>query len=157
MIELPEFQRQVVAFTRAFGWHRPDETPCGQPVPIAEAHALLELSRTPGLTQKELGTALNLRKSTVSRLVKKLERRGWAARNPCRDDGRAIRVSLTDAGVRTAGTMASARAVKMASILEAIPAGERAMVISALGTLVEATRNTAGTESRPPDPTYESS
>ena len=51
------------------GWHRPDTTPCGRPVPIAEAHALLELSRTDRLTQQELAASLNLQKSTVSRIV----------------------------------------------------------------------------------------
>ena len=28
---------------RALGLHKPDETPCGQPVAVAGAHALMEL------------------------------------------------------------------------------------------------------------------
>jgi len=40
-----ELQERMIGLIRAFGLHRPDETPCGQPVAVAEAHALLELSR----------------------------------------------------------------------------------------------------------------
>lgn len=140
MDELSDFQRQLIALTRAFGWHRPDETPCGRPVPIAEAHALLELSRTPGLTQKQLGEAINLRKSTVSRLVGNLERREWAARTKCPSDGRAVRIALTEKGERMAGQMAEARAAKMSGILQAIPEASRDEVLTALDTLVRAVR-----------------
>lgn len=130
----------MIALTRAFGWHRPDETPCGQPVPIAEAHAMLELSRCPGLTQQELGSAINLRKSTVSRLVGKLERRGWVNRVRSSNDRRAVQVSLTEAGDEAAQRMATARAKKMDRILEAIPEGDRPAVLAALASLVQAAR-----------------
>ncbi len=46
------YQENLVALTRAFGWHRPSTTPCGKPVPIAEAHALLELSKVESLTRR---------------------------------------------------------------------------------------------------------
>ncbi len=39
-------QEQITAFIRAFGLHRPEQTPCGEPVSVAEAHALMELRLT---------------------------------------------------------------------------------------------------------------
>lgn len=52
--EASEFQQTMVALIRARGLHQPDRTPCGQPVAVAEAHALLELGREPGMSQNGL-------------------------------------------------------------------------------------------------------
>lgn len=124
--------------TRAFGWHRPGETPCGRSVPIAEAHALLELSRDPHLTQQALAERLKLQKSTVSRLVSHLRRRGWIERRRCEHDRRAYELSLSEAGVATAEDLARARGAKMAGVLSNVPDSERAAVLAALETLIEA-------------------
>jgi DNA-binding MarR family transcriptional regulator len=134
-----ELQERMVALVRAFGLHRPDETPCGKPVSVAEAHALMELSRGSGpLVQKELAARLRLEKSTVSRLVGMLEGRGWVGRRRCSTDGRALEVSLTDAGRKAAAEIAGARRAKFARVLEAIPESERASVLAAMKTLEEA-------------------
>lgn len=124
--------------TRSFGWHRPGSTPCGKSVPIAEAHALLELSKAVVLTQRDLADAINLRKSTVSRIVANLERRGWIVRRTNADDARALDVSLTDAGTQAAADLATARRAKMAGVLESIPEDRRVAVMHALETLIEA-------------------
>jgi len=131
-------QEQMIALIRAFGLHRPDHTPCGQPVPVAEAHALLELTQEEPLSQTDLCLRLRLEKSTVSRLVGQLEGRGWVARQRA---GRAVRLRLTDAGRITAATIAAARQAKFDRLLEAIPDTDREPVIAALKTLVEALRD----------------
>lgn len=141
-ISASDFGEHMVELTRTFGWHRPDATPCGKPVPIAEAHALLEISRTPGLTQQGLVAALNLRKSTVSRVVTNLQDRGWVTRDPCQADRRAVEVTLTEAGVVAAGELAKARQARMLDILERIPEQDRAGVVLALRTLIEAIHET---------------
>ncbi|HWT04391.1 MAG TPA: helix-turn-helix domain-containing protein, partial [Xanthomonadales bacterium] len=74
------FQGHMIALVRSLGLHKPDETPCGQPISVAEAHALLEIAREPGLTQNGLAARLRLEKSTVSRLAGMLQRRGWIRR-----------------------------------------------------------------------------
>ena len=132
------FQELMVSLTRAFGWHRPTETPCGRPVPISEAHALLELSRGSALTQQDLADALGLRKSTVSRMVGNLVERGWVerSRSPC--DGRAWTLTLTASGEDAAASLAEARRAKMDRILARLPEKERDGVITALATLIEA-------------------
>ncbi len=131
-------QEQIVAFIRAFGLHRPEQTPCGEPVSVAEAHALLELSYGSLLSQNALAHRLQLEKSTVSRLVGILERKGWITRARSAHDGRAIELRLTDAGNGVAAQLAQARQAKFAQLLSALPESQRPMVIEALGMLVEA-------------------
>lgn len=135
-----ELQRRMVAFVRAFGLHRPDETPCGAPVPVSEAHALAVLADHGPLSQRGLGEALGLTKSTVSRLVDQLVQRGWAARTTGEGDARQRLVGLTPEGDKAAASIASRRAERMARILDQIPEADRPMVLAALDALVEATR-----------------
>ncbi len=135
-----ELQRRIVAFVRAFGLHRPDETPCGAPVPVSEAHALAVLAEQGPLPQRDLGEQLGLRKSTISRLVDQLERRGWAGRRSGGDDARERLVGLTTEGRKAADDIAARRAERMARVLEHIPEGDRPAVLAALDALVEATR-----------------
>ena len=133
-------QNQLIAFIRAFGLHRPDQTPCGQPVAVAEAHALMELAREARLSQNDLVARLRVEKSTVSRLVGQLEQRGWIERQRNALDGRVLDLRLTDSGQRIAADLAAARQAKFARILESIPEQKRAFVLDALQTLVEAMR-----------------
>jgi DNA-binding MarR family transcriptional regulator len=134
-----ELQQRIVAFVRAFGLHKPDETPCGAPVPVSEAHALAVLADGP-LSQRDLSEALGLTKSTISRLVDQLEGRGWARRSTGDGDARQRLVGLTTEGRQTAGEIADRRAERMARVLDRIPEADRPAVLAALDALVEATR-----------------
>ena len=131
-------QEQLIAFIRAFGLHRPEQTPCGEPVSVAEAHALMELIRGEVLTQNALAQRLGLEKSTVSRLVGILERREWITRRRSPHDARMMELQLTDAGQHVAGQLAKARQAKFARLVAALPETQRPSVIEALGMLVEA-------------------
>ncbi len=133
-------QEQMVALVRAFGWHRPEQTPCGQPVPISEAHALMELARADGLAQHALGARLGLEKSTVSRLVHQLEERGWVERRRSADDGRVALLTLTDAGRQAADQLAAARAAFFAGILERVPDDKRQQMLDCLALLIAVVR-----------------
>jgi DNA-binding MarR family transcriptional regulator len=138
-------QAQISAFVRAFGLHQPDRTPCGQPVPVSEAHATAELHQHGPLTQQDLAQRLRLEKSTVSRLVTQLQTRGWLQRSKQNGDGRLVWLELTAAGHQAASDLATTRAQRFTHLLEAIPADRRQSVIDALTLLVEASRDhTAG-------------
>ena len=89
-----ELLESVMAFVRSFGLHKPDQTPCGQPVAVAEAHALMDLAAFGSMRQGELAAGLQLEKSTVSRLVRQMEAHGWIQRNSDRHDGRAVLIRL---------------------------------------------------------------
>lgn len=131
-------QQQMIALVRAFGLHQGDRTPCGKPVSVAEAHALLELSRHAPLVQRDLAAWLRLEKSTVSRLVAQLEQRGWLRRERSAADKRELLLSLTPDGQRIAGELAEARRARFERLLAAIPEERRETVTHALATLVEA-------------------
>jgi DNA-binding MarR family transcriptional regulator len=133
-------QEQLIALIRAFGLHRPDQTPCGEPVAVAEAHALMELAHGVPLSQNDLAARLQLEKSTVSRLVGILETRGWIARTRSAQDRRAREMRLTESGRQMATNLAGARRVKFARVFDAIPETERATVLESLQILVDAMR-----------------
>jgi DNA-binding MarR family transcriptional regulator len=137
-VNAKELLESVVAFVRSFGLHRPDQTPCGQPVTVAEAHALMDLAAFGPVRQGELAARLQLEKSTVSRLVRQMETRRWIQRSSDRDDGRAILVRLTRQGRETATQLAQARQEKFARILAAIPEDKRSMVVEAISILERA-------------------
>jgi DNA-binding MarR family transcriptional regulator len=136
--EASDLQEAVARFVRAFGLHRPDSTPCGQPVPVSEAHALGELARDGALRQSELAHRLNLEKSTTSRLVGQLVRRGWAERLPAPEDGRGVVVRLTPDGEKSAARLAEARQARFRDALDRIPPEERETVLRALTLLTGA-------------------
>ena len=126
-------------FVRGFGLHQPDRTPCGQPLPVSEAHALTEIAREGRLRQVELARRLRLEKSTVSRLVTNLVTRGWIRRHTADEDGRGVLLELTEAGAAAAHRLAEARQQRLTALLERVPEDERAAVVRALRTLAEAT------------------
>jgi DNA-binding MarR family transcriptional regulator len=132
-------QDALMRFVRGFGLHQPDRTPCGQPLPVSEAHALTEIARDGRLRQVELARRLRLEKSTVSRLVTNLVTRGWIRRHIADEDGRGVLLELTEAGASAAHRLAEARQQRLTALLERVPEGERAAVVRALRTLAEAT------------------
>jgi DNA-binding MarR family transcriptional regulator len=131
-------QERLAGFIRAFGLHQPEHTPCGQPIPVSEAHALIELARDAPFPQAELGRRLLLEKSTISRLVDQLVARGWVERGQDPRDRRATSLSLTAAGRQAAANLANARRQKFAQLFAAVPETERETVLQALKTLTEA-------------------
>lgn len=56
------------------------------------------LARPPGATPTELAEIMALPPTTVSSIVRRLERRGHAQRSPNPDDARSYRVELTKSG-----------------------------------------------------------
>jgi DNA-binding MarR family transcriptional regulator len=140
-VSADDLQRRLVAFVRAFGLHQPDETPCGAPVPVSEAHALAVLAGgDDGMSQTDLGRRLRLGKSTVSRLVDQLERRAWVRRQAGGDDARRRLVVLTPEGRKAADEIGGRRAARMARLLDRIPEADLAAVLAALDVLTEAAR-----------------
>lgn len=143
-------QQQVTAFVRAFGLHRPDETPCGQPMSASEAHALSEISLDAPLSQKDLGERLRLEKSTVSRLVARLEKRGWVQRDPHPRDGRSALLCPTPQGRQAAEQLEAARTEKFRALFAAVAEEERVGLLRALATLTRALDAAAGSEAAQP-------
>lgn len=136
------FEQQIVGFIRALGLHKPDETPCGAPISVGEAQALFELSDAPGMSQNELASRLHLEKSTVSRLAKMLEERGWLDRVRDEDDTRFLQLRLTAAGSKAVKRLFASRKARFSKIFEAIPADKRDALLDSLSLLSEVLNET---------------
>ncbi|MEU7613893.1 MarR family winged helix-turn-helix transcriptional regulator [Micromonospora sp. NPDC049204] len=136
--EVDAAQEALMRFIRNFGLHQPDRTPCGQPLPVSEAHAMVEIARQTGIRQTELARRLRLEKSTVSRLVTNLVNRGWVHRETADNDGRGVVLLLTEAGTTAAAQQADARRHRLTTLLARVPDDQHATVVRALQTLAEA-------------------
>jgi DNA-binding MarR family transcriptional regulator len=133
-----DLAEQVVAFVRAFGLHRPHETPAGKPIPVAQAHALMDLARSGAMSHGQLAKRLQLEKSTISRIVRQLEKRRWIERDTARHDRRVVFVRLTKRGEAARRSLSHARRGKFNRLLAAIPPAKQAQVLETLSTLVSA-------------------
>lgn len=142
-----ELQERLTEFVRTFGLHQPDRTPCGQPLSVSEAHALSDVARHQPLSAGELAKRLQLEKSTVSRIIAQLQRRGWIDRTPHTGDRRVALLSLTPAGRKAEAELTEARHRRFSSLLERIPPQERPVVLRGLDAVVGALR--AELEERP--------
>ena len=92
----------IHAFIRNFGLLDQTRTPCGMPISVSDAYALMELLKNPGIEQVKLARRLGLSKSATTRLIQRLIRRGQIKRNRSNDDGRAYHLQLTEKGIRQA-------------------------------------------------------
>ncbi|EJN03051.1 helix-turn-helix domain-containing GNAT family N-acetyltransferase [Phyllobacterium sp. YR531] len=103
---------------RELGFMRP--TLAGTDFAPSSVHALIEIGRNETLTAADLCTVLDLEKSSVSRMVRKLVLSGELSEEPNEEDARSKSLSLTGKGRST---------------LAAINAYADDVVISALGDL----------------------
>ena len=71
---------------------------CCHDVSITQCYALEALARERAMTLNDLAAHLYLDKSTTSRVVDALERKGYVFRSEHPTDGRALRLKITPAG-----------------------------------------------------------
>ena len=96
---------------------------------------LASLSESDGMSQRELGDALDLDRSTIADLVARLERRGLVSRRRQERDSRANLVSLTPAGLAEYGELAP-RVAEVDRILAARLSGDERDRLASLLTAV---------------------
>lgn len=125
-------------FFRRFGALASDSTPCGKPLSMAHAHALMALLQNGELTQQALGAELGIDKSNVARLCAKMADADHVQQRPNAADGRSRLVSLTPRGSKLAGEVDAASRAKFGALLGDLPKARRAEVIRALQHLVDA-------------------
>lgn len=136
--EAEELRRVMQQFFRRFGALASDATPCGKPLPMAHAHALMVLLAQGELTQQALGAELGIDKSNVARLCVKMADADHVQQRPNAADRRSRLVSLTARGANLAREVDAASRAKFGSLLSHLPKARRAEVIRALQHLVDA-------------------
>jgi DNA-binding MarR family transcriptional regulator/GNAT superfamily N-acetyltransferase len=84
---------------RELGFMRP--TLAGTDYPASAVHAILAIGSAGSLTAARLGAVLDLEKSSVSRMLRKLVDAGELKESPSKEDGRTKQLVLTAKGRRT--------------------------------------------------------
>jgi len=129
----------IQRFIRAFGLLSADHTPCGKPLPLSHAHALMLLVEhgraDRKITQQDLGKTLGIDKSNVARLCAKMERAGHVKQERSPLDGRARLLSLTKAGVKVAENVEHSSQERFRQIIEAVSPDARRSVLATLDQL----------------------
>src|SRR6187549_3935341 len=77
---------------------RDRDTICCHDISVTQCYALQALSRGGAMRLTELAESLMLDKSTTSRVVETLERKGYVRRAAHPDDARAMQIDMTPKG-----------------------------------------------------------
>jgi DNA-binding MarR family transcriptional regulator len=133
-----ELRRVMQRLFRKFGALSSESTPCGKPLSMAHAHALMLLQGSGELSQQALGAELCIDKSNVARLCAKMADAGHVQQRPNLADGRSRLVSLTPRGANLAREVDAASRTKFATLLNGLPRPRQSEIILALQCLVDA-------------------
>ncbi|CAO3438768.1 GNAT family N-acetyltransferase [Azospirillum endophyticum] len=113
-------------------------TLAGTELPASAVHALIEIGGRDGLTATELCDRLNLEKSSVSRMLRKLIDAGELSEGSSDTDGRAKRLTLTAQGRRTLTAIDAFAHEQVGGALACLPAADHAMVVQGLRLYADA-------------------
>lgn len=142
--QVDELRRVTQRFFRRFGGLAAESTPCGKPLSMAHAHALMVLLAQGEITQQKLAAELCIDKSNVARLCARMVEAHHVSQRASERDGRSRLVSLTARGARLAHEVDDASRARFRTLLGDIPKQHRADVVVALRHLVDALEAPAG-------------
>lgn len=128
--------RALSELTRASRFRDRDAVCCHGVTPT-QSHALDRLATLGSLSLGELAAALNLEKSSASRLVDGLVGGGWVRRAADPQDARARRISLTAKGRRVAAAVEADLLAERGAFLRSVAPAERATFIRLLFRLAD--------------------
>ena len=134
-MEKTSFDQLLMDVFREMGAHRPEQVVPGWSLSLSEIYALGILTERAPLSQQELGAALALEKSSVSRLVAQLEQRGWVLRERDARDSRLRLLRLTDDGAQVAEQLQRQMSEAHATLFERLTPHEQAALLEGLTAL----------------------
>ena len=109
---------------------------CCQGLTLSQCHALDVLSKNGDLTMNELSRQMGLAKSTMTRIVNTMVRKGWIERGKDGRDKRRVSVCLTSEGKRMAETMDESSKEYVQRILKHLPPEKIPGLVEALRSIV---------------------
>jgi DNA-binding MarR family transcriptional regulator len=133
-----ELRQLMVQLFRRFGVLAADATPCGKPLSMAHAHALMVLHAQGELSQQDLGRELCIDKSNVARLCARMADGGHLEQRVSPHDGRSRRVCLTNGGTRLAREVEAASLARFGALLGALKPSARGQIVASMQQLVAA-------------------
>jgi DNA-binding MarR family transcriptional regulator len=101
-------------------------------VTLAQYRFLIELASRGPQRLADLATALEVDRSTATRMCDRLVRKRLVARRRAREDRRTVRVSLTGAGAELVAEVSRRRRGEIATIVGRMAAADRDPVVRAL-------------------------
>jgi len=155
-MEKTSFDQLLMDVFREMGAHRPEQVLPGWSLSLSEIYALDFLAERAPLSQQELGAALSLEKSSVSRLVQQLEQQGWVVRERDARDSRLRLLRLTEAGAQIAEHLQRHMSAAHATLFERLTPHEQAALLEGLIALRRALQGPDWKPRAAPDgqPTY---
>ncbi|HLU95684.1 MAG TPA: MarR family transcriptional regulator [Thermobifida alba] len=145
--------RALMDLLRLSGLLQNDQQVLGHPVSLSQSFALDELDpAAPPPSQQELAERLGLEKSTVSRLVADLERKGLLHRERDPANRRTYRLRLTERGRQVRAHLAELFQQRYDLWSAAMTPGERDALLHGLSALLRAVRDNPPPPVRPRNP-----
>ena len=111
----------------------------GQQITRVQWMILRYLKRTQSCTIGQLAQHMNVRSSTMSQMLDRLERERWICRNPAPDDSRVRLIELTDEGKNLIHAIEAIWHERLAQPMATLSEEEQAQLIELLLKLASAT------------------
>ena len=122
---------------------------CCYGISLSQCHIVEILRKKGELTMNELSRRMGLRKSTMTRVVNNMVRKGWIERGKDPEDGRLVHVRLTRKGRTLASTLDAASADCVERILNSIPPAEIPRIIDSVRWIVKSTETELQRQTKP--------
>jgi DNA-binding MarR family transcriptional regulator len=121
------------ALERVFAWLRENREPAG--LSASALSALSRIERTGSLRVTELSAREGLTQPGMTTLINRLEDAGYATRESDPEDGRAVRVKITPAGIDRVLLHRDSRATRIAARIAELPIDQQRALVDALEAL----------------------
>ena len=116
---------------------------CCQGVTLSQCHTLDVLSKNRDLTMNELSRQMGLAKSTMTRIVNTMVRRGWLERKRDQRDKRWVSVRLTAEGRKMSENVTRSSREYVRRILKHLPAEKIPQLVESLNLVVRSVEKDA--------------
>jgi len=141
-METTSFDQLLMDVIREMGVLRPEQVLPGWSLSLSEIYALNILAERAPISQQDLGAALLLEKSSVTRLVQQLEQRGWILRERDARDSRLRLLRLSELGVRMTAEIHQHMHERHAELFDQLTPDEQSALMQGLTALRHAMQNT---------------
>lgn len=151
VMEKTSFDQLLMDVIRSMGVLRTDQVLPGWELSLSEVYALNILAERQPVSQQDLGAALLLEKSSVTRLVQQLEQRGWVSRERDPRDNRLRMLRLTALGAQMTEQMHHHMHERHAELYNQLSPEEQEGLMLGLAALKRALQNSSWQLHKPLD------
>lgn len=132
-----DLHRALIDLKRIYR-HSDRDRICCHDISVTQCWALRELQQLGAATLNQLATALHLDKSTTSRVVDALERKGHVRRTRHPQDGRAVLIEATEQGAELRARIEADLLAQERELLAEFDAEVRRAIVRMIGRLADA-------------------